>query len=144
MTREQLRSEVNKIRWFHSIDLGGGLITPGWEGNSTRQKLGLLSLPEDLRGLTVLDIGAWTNSFPLRQSAAALRVSSPPIPIGGVETAGEPRMAFKLAGKILQSRVEDKDIEVLDISPEAVGLFDLVLFLGVLYHLKHPLLGLEV
>ncbi len=60
-----------------------------------------------------------------------------------METAGEPEDGFQLARKILQSKVEDKDIEVLDISPEAVGLFDLVLFLGVLYHLKHPLLGLE-
>ena len=81
MTREQVRSEVNKVKWFHSIDLGDGLITPGWEGESTRQKLGLLSLPEDLRGLTVLDIGAWDGFFSFEQSAAALRVSSPPIPI---------------------------------------------------------------
>jgi tRNA (mo5U34)-methyltransferase len=39
--------------------------------------------------------------------------------------------------------VEDVEVEVLDISPETVGQFDVVLFLGVLYHMRHPLLALE-
>lgn len=34
-------------------------------------------------------------------------------------------------------------MDVYDLSPEKVGVFDVVLFLGVLYHLSHPLLGLE-
>ena len=41
------------------------------------------------------------------------------------------------------SKVEDREIDVLDLNPETVGTFDLVLFLGVLYHLRHPLLALE-
>ena len=44
----------------------------------------------------------------------------------------------------LGSKVEDVDVDVLDISPETVGgTFDVVLFLGVLYHMRHPLLALE-
>jgi hypothetical protein len=39
--------------------------------------------------------------------------------------------------------VEDQEIDVLDIRPETVGVFDIVLFLGVLYHMRHPLLALE-
>ena len=39
--------------------------------------------------------------------------------------------------------VEVKDIDVYDISPETVGTFDIVLFTGVLYHSRHPLLALE-
>ena len=35
------------------------------------------------------------------------------------------------------------DIDVMDLAPERVGTFDLVLFLGVLYHLRHPFLALE-
>lgn len=42
-----------------------------------------------------------------------------------------------------RSRVEDAQIDVMDLSPDTVGTFDLVLFLGVLYHLRHPLLALE-
>src|SRR5207249_7566729 len=53
------------------------------------------------------------------------------------------KAGFILARKVLNSKVEDMDIDVLDLSPERVGLFDVVLFLGVLYHMRHPLLALE-
>jgi tRNA (mo5U34)-methyltransferase len=50
---------------------------------------------------------------------------------------------FLLAREVLGSRVEDRRIDVMDLTPELVGTFDVVFFLGVLYHLRHPLLGLE-
>ena len=50
---------------------------------------------------------------------------------------------FDLARKALGSKVEDKIMDVMDISPESIGTFDCVLFLGVFYHLRHPLLALE-
>jgi tRNA (mo5U34)-methyltransferase len=53
------------------------------------------------------------------------------------------KAGFNFARKALHSKVEDLEIDVLDLSPEKVGQFDLVLFLGVLYHLRHPLLALE-
>jgi tRNA (mo5U34)-methyltransferase len=43
----------------------------------------------------------------------------------------------------LNSKVEDAHIDVLELSPEKVGVFDVVFFCGVLYHMKHPLLALE-
>ena len=53
------------------------------------------------------------------------------------------KRGFELARRVLGSKVEDIESEVTDISPERVGVFDLVLFLGVLYHMRHPLLALE-
>ena len=53
------------------------------------------------------------------------------------------KAGFELARTALGSTVDDKEIDVLDLSPDAVGVFDLVLFLGVLYHMRHPLLALE-
>jgi tRNA (mo5U34)-methyltransferase len=53
------------------------------------------------------------------------------------------KAGFELARNELGSRVEDTEIDVLDLSPDRVGRFDLVLFLGVLYHMRHPLLALE-
>jgi tRNA (mo5U34)-methyltransferase len=51
---------------------------------------------------------------------------------------------FNLARRALGSKVEDQTIDVLDLSPEAVGgTYDIVLFLGVLYHMANPLLALE-
>jgi tRNA (mo5U34)-methyltransferase len=53
------------------------------------------------------------------------------------------KAGFMLAREALGSRVEDIDIDVMDLTPERVGTFDVVLFLGVLYHLRHPFLALE-
>lgn len=53
------------------------------------------------------------------------------------------KASFEFARRALGSKVEDLDIDVMDLSPETIGTFDLVLFLGVLYHLQHPLLALE-
>jgi tRNA (mo5U34)-methyltransferase len=50
---------------------------------------------------------------------------------------------FNFARRVLNSRVEDVELEVLDLSPERVGTFDVVIFLGVLYHMKHPQAALE-
>ena len=52
------------------------------------------------------------------------------------------KACFQLARRVLQSRVTDMDIDVMEMTPQAVGVFDIVLFLGVLYHLR-PLLTLE-
>src|SRR6266571_950732 len=53
------------------------------------------------------------------------------------------KAGFELAKKTLGSKVESLDVDVLDLSPDRIGTFDLVLCLGVLYHMRHPLLALE-
>jgi Protein of unknown function (DUF1698) len=52
------------------------------------------------------------------------------------------KAGFELARRALGSKVEDHEIDVFDISPETIGMFDVVLFLGVLYHLRDPFGGL--
>jgi len=56
---------------------------------------------------------------------------------------GQGKAGFQLARDVLQSKVEDVEIDVMQLSPQAVGTFDVVLFLGVLYHVKEPLSALE-
>ena len=53
---------VREIDWFHSIDLGDGIVTPGREG-ATAAKLERIGLPESLAGRSVLDVGAWDGFF---------------------------------------------------------------------------------
>jgi hypothetical protein len=53
------------------------------------------------------------------------------------------KAGFEFARRALHSRVEDRVIDPMDLSPAKVGTFDVVLFLGVLYHMRHPLLALE-
>ena len=136
-----LKSRVASIRWYHTIDLGGGVVTQGID--DTPQRLARVQLPASLQGLTVLDIGAWDGffSFECERRGAARVVAADHYSWhgGGWGT----KAGFNLAREALGSRVEDVDIDVMDLSPELVGVFDIVLFLGVLYHLRHPFLALE-
>jgi len=136
-----LRAEVSKISWYHTIDLGNGIVTPGvFRTNDTLRRL---HLPETLQGSTVLDIGAWDGfySFESERRGAARVLATDHFCWSG--DGWGTKAGFDLARSALRSRVEDLDIDVLDLSPERVGTWDVVLFLGVLYHMRHPLLALE-
>ena len=61
----------------------------------------------------------------------------------GLLDVGVTGRAFELARKTLAPSIELKEIDLPDLSPETVGRFDVVLFAGVLYHLRHPLYELE-
>ena len=73
----------------------------------------------------------------------------PPLPgVGEVEevvaSLGAPHAPVDLVHETLNSKVETLDIDAMDITPEKVGKFDVVMFLGVLYHLQDPMAGLRV
>jgi tRNA (mo5U34)-methyltransferase len=143
LERLLLKTEVAKIpAWHHSIDLGCGVITPGGGQTFSPRSEQRIGLPENLAGMTVLDVGAWDGFYSFAsEKRGAKRVlatdsfvwQSPMFGKGG----------FELARTVLNSQVEDMEIDVLELSPEKVGVFDLVLFLGVLYHMRHPLLALD-
>jgi tRNA (mo5U34)-methyltransferase len=139
---QALREQVAAVNWFHSIELAPGFVTPGRA--DTAAQLPRLHLP-DLAGKTVLDVGAWDGffSFEAERRGAARVVALDTFswqPRGG----GTGKAGFELARRALGSAVEDVEVDVMDISPETLGgTFDVVLFLGVLYHLRHPLLALE-
>jgi len=137
----ELRRQIAKTRWFHAIELAPGLVTPA--PDVTADRLGVLQLPADLSGKSVLDVGAWDGffSFEAERRGAARVVAADYFAWHG-DTWSD-KSGFELARRALRSRVEDVDIDVMDLSPERVGTFDLVLFLGVLYHMRHPLLALE-
>jgi tRNA (mo5U34)-methyltransferase len=141
MDVEELKKEVAKIRWWHRIDLGNGIVTPGYD--QSPRKLKKLKMPADLSGKSVLDIGAWDGFFSFEaERRGAKRV----LAVDSFCWSGEgwgTKAGFNLARKALRSKVEDREMEVLDISAEEIGTFDLVLFSGVLYHMPHPLLSLE-
>jgi tRNA (mo5U34)-methyltransferase len=141
VSHPDLRARVESLRWYHTIDLGGGVVTQGSDNSAAR--LARLALPESLAGLTVLDVGAWDGYFSFeaerRGAARVLATDSYSWRGSGWGT----KAGFELAREALGSRVEDADIDVMDLSPERVGRFDVVLFLGVLYHLRHPLLALD-
>jgi tRNA (mo5U34)-methyltransferase len=141
MDPDDLRAAVSRIRWWHKIDLGHGIVTPGLDDSSIR--LQWVNLPERLDGLTVLDVGAWDGFFSFEaERRGAARVLATDSLAWGAPGWGS-KAGFELARRVLGSKVEDMNIDVLELSPERLGLFDVVLCLGVLYHMRDPLLALE-
>jgi hypothetical protein len=59
--RAELKSRVDALRWYHTIDLGNGIVTPGVD--ECVERLDRIGLPASLAGLSVLDIGAWDGFF---------------------------------------------------------------------------------
>jgi tRNA (mo5U34)-methyltransferase len=137
----ELRRQADAVRWYHTIDLGHGVVTKGVD--DTPARLARVGMPHSLAGSTVLDIGAWDGFFSFEaERRGALRVLATDWFAWHGPTWSTKR-GFELARTARSSRVEDLDIDIMDLSPERVGTFDVVLCLGVLYHLKHPLLALE-
>jgi tRNA (mo5U34)-methyltransferase len=124
--------------WMHSIDLGNGVITPGANISGL---LNALNLPEDLSGLSVLDIGAADGAFSFEMKRrGAKRVLAIDLwnPDHGVD-----KRRFDLVQRALGLYdVESRVLSVYNLD-QLNDKFDIVLFLGVLYHLKHPFLALE-
>lgn len=133
MTADQLRAEVASIDWWHTIDLGGGVVTPGRGGSPAL--LERIHMPRDLRGKSVLDIGAFDGAFSFeaeRRGAARVVALDHRVPRG-----------FELASQVLDSRVEFQLQDVMTLTPDQPGVFDVVLFLGVIYHLPNPMAALQ-
>jgi tRNA (mo5U34)-methyltransferase len=142
-----LKRRVAELTWFHQIDLGDGIVTPGRD--RTAKKLKAMQLPS-LAGKTVLDVGANDGFFSFAaERAGAARVVAVDSYAWGKNTASpdaplaQTKASFDLAHDVLGSRVETIEADLFDLKPEDLGTFDVVLMLGVLYHLRNPLLGLE-
>lgn len=131
--------------WYHRIELGDGFYTPGYVGT---EKFLELNLPDDLSGKSVLDIGSYNGLLAFEaERRGADRVLATDLWEGDDRDAaleqGHRRRGFELAREYLDSDVEAQSINLLDVSPETVGTFDIVLCAGVIYRLKQPMVGVE-
>jgi tRNA (mo5U34)-methyltransferase len=126
------------IFWYQQWELFEGIITPGIGNNVHALFDQLLHVPKDLSGKRVLDIGAWNGcaSFECERRGA-----SEVIALGPENPANT---GFnKIRDALGLTRTRYLQGTVYDLDPEKLGHFDLVLFLGVLYHLRYPLLGID-
>jgi tRNA (mo5U34)-methyltransferase len=146
---DSLTMQTELIRWWHGgMNLGGGMFTKGIS-QPERNLLPAIALPQDLNGKTVLDIGTWDGymAFECERRGASRVVAVDSFVWSEAYKEVDPkatgRAGFDLAHSLLDSKVEAVECEVLDLSPAQLGTFDIVLFLGVLYHMRHPLLALE-
>ena len=151
-----VQQRVAEIEWYHTIDLGNGLSTPGWF--DLRPVLPHYPLPERLDGMRVLDVatfdGFWAFEFERRGAAevVALDIDS----FAEVDMAPRIRRekdpayfarktgrGFALAKELLQSKVRREVCNVYDLSPERFGKFDFVFISDVLLHLMNPMKALN-
>ncbi len=123
--------------WWHSMDFGDGVLSKG-QNTLDNQKVILSHIPEDLRGKTVLDIGAWDGFYSFECEKKGARVTA-------IDNNQHMRghNGFDVAKLILDSKVEHYEMDFFDVTEKLKKEFDVVLFLGVLYHLKDPLRALE-
>ena len=129
MTADEIRQGASALRWYHRIDLGHGVITDGVD--NTPERLARIRLPADLAGKTLLDIGAWDGffSFEAERRRATRVVAADYYAWHGLGwDTGKGKSGFEFARQVLGSHVEDVAIDVLELSPERIGSFDVVLF----------------
>lgn len=129
---EEIQGRVDELQWFHDWTLVPGVRTKGM--SPMLERVRHFPIPEDLSGKRVLDIGCADGFFTFLAEARGAEV---------VAIDSWPRQGFFLAREVLNSQVEFHHMSVYDLGPERFGLFDLVFFFGVYYHLKNPLLALE-
>jgi tRNA (mo5U34)-methyltransferase len=121
--------------WWHSFELPDGAAIEGVNSlESQRMRLAQFPIPGDLAGKRVLDVGAWDGWFSFELERRGAEVTA-------IDVFDNPR--FREMRSAFGSRVGYRTMDVYELSPESMGMFDIVLFLGVLVHLRHPLLALE-
>jgi tRNA (mo5U34)-methyltransferase len=135
-----LRDAVAKHFWWHSIDLGNGVVTPG---QKTPEAMAIESAlffdPVDLTGRSVLDVGTWNGGFAIeakRRGAGRVLATDSYCWRDAFYKGWE---TFELTISATGLDIESREIDATEISVETVGSFDVVLFLGVFYHLFNPI-----
>ena len=138
LSRAEIQRQVEALGpWFHNMDVGGVRTAPDhflYDYPNEKFQRFAKALPADLQGRSVLDIGCnggfYSMEMKRRGAARVLGVDS------DEHYLAQARFAAEVAGQ---------DIEFARLSVYDVGAlgerFDVVLFMGVLYHLRHPLLA---
>jgi tRNA (mo5U34)-methyltransferase len=131
----QLSEELSRLGRYHSIELANGRVLAGLQTVAQlRERIARHPIPADLKGKRVLDIGAWDGWFTFEMERRGAEVVA--VDVARLKT-------FLEAKRLLNSKVEYVIEDVCRLNPATLGTFDIVLFLGVLYHSKHPVLALE-
>ncbi|MCP5046699.1 MAG: DUF1698 domain-containing protein [bacterium] len=136
MDIEEVRDLVKKTKWYHGWEILPGINTGGKSITDPKKALDSYGVPDNLDNLRVLDIGAWDGpySFDLERRGAT---------VVSYDIQDPDATAYNVAHKILDSKCTYIRGSVYDLDQDKTGKFDIVFFLGVYYHLKHPLIAFK-
>lgn len=145
MNREDLLDGIRRLEpWFHCIELAPGVLTKtesvaGEPADHPRETWDIIKncLPVDLSGKSVLDVGCNAGFY----SVEAKRRNAGRVL--GVDAMRREIMQADFVRRALGLDIEFRPLSVYDLSVGSVGRFDVTLALGLIYHLKHLVLGLE-
>ncbi|HXT13601.1 MAG TPA: TIGR04290 family methyltransferase [Candidatus Angelobacter sp.] len=138
---EQIRTRVRELgKWFHNLNLGGVETAPDhFLGDYPRSKWQHFAnaIPSDLSGRTVLDIGCNGGFYSIEMKRrGAERVVAIDFDEAYLAQA-------RFAAEVCDVEIDFQKLSVYDVAKLGEK-FDIVLFMGVLYHLRHPLLALDL
>lgn len=134
--------------WYHRIELPGGVTTPGWAPICPPAYM----IPADMTGMRVLDVGAWDGYWTFealkRGASEVVAIDDFSDFLGSLDEADRKawgtfdlcRDALGYSEKVCK-RIE---MSVYEVTEDRLGRFDAVFFFGTLYHLRHPLLALDL
>jgi len=139
--RDQVARRIGELGdWFQNMNLAGVETAPEHflgDYPAIKWRNFADAVPDDLTGRTVLDIGCNAGFYSLemkkRGAARVLGIDSDP------SYLAQARFASEVTGL----EIEFRQLDVYDVAALHEQ-FDLVLFMGVLYHLRHPLLALDL
>ncbi len=140
--QQDLVAQINALPWFHQIDFGNGILSPGSIKASKIARTARAIFDRPITGKSFLDIGCWDGAYSIE---AVKRGASRVLATDHFVWNGGPgdRRSFELARQHVAPSIEVKELPVEALSVESVGQFDVVLFSGVFYHLRHPFYVLE-
>lgn len=133
MDHDELREKMKQYRFYHIMPVAEGLMTPGIPVHVESQQPVLKMLETiDFSGKRVLDIGCRDGLYSFM---AERRGAAEVIGIDNCLSQG----AVEFLIPHFKSSVKMYERNLLDVRPEDYGLFDIVIFAGVLYHLRYPM-----
>ncbi len=141
LSMEEIRARIDALGpWFHNLDLKGVPTAPRhFLGDYPTVKWRRFSsvIPTDLTGMTVLDIGCNAGFYAMEMTRrGADRVL-------GIDSEDDYLAQARFAADVEGLKIEFRKMSAYDVG-ELHEKFDLVIFMGVLYHLRHPLLALDL
>jgi 2-polyprenyl-3-methyl-5-hydroxy-6-metoxy-1,4-benzoquinol methylase len=138
MNENDIREALTKHNFYHIIKLTDNISTPGNPLYVSTQNLCMKYLKSlDLKGKRVLDIGCRDGLFSFAaESMGAAEVI-------GIDNDLSPA-ATEFLIPFFNSKVKMIQMNLYDLNPSDIGVFDVIVFPGVLYHLRYPFWGFKV
>jgi tRNA (mo5U34)-methyltransferase len=141
LSKTEIETKVRALgQWFHNIDLKGVKTAPDHflgDYPSVKWKGFEHAIPADLTGKSVLDIGCNGGFYSIEmKKRRAARVV-------GIDSDEEYLAQARFAASVYDMDIEFRKMNVYEV-PQLGERFDIVIFMGVLYHLRHPLLALDL